>query len=216
MIKVFTTGNINVIQEDSTIERKHTIPDAYKGKIFDKEGNCLDYFPESQGEMFSEDGKLILGLNEGKIITDQKELDEIKNKEATRQEKFFSVSDPNRISDYTCFSVKLPSYLPEGVRFEKASFFEEGTPKDSLYVALHFVNEQNEEVIYMQQRFVCEETGIETGTDGEVKEVDVNGATGLRYDNCLDWEDDEVMYMMNFEDNQITEDEMLKIARSFK
>ncbi|WP_035301924.1 hypothetical protein [Clostridium sp. DL-VIII] len=49
------------------------------------------------------------------------------------------VIDCSKLSGYTCFDIKLPSYLPEGYTFEKASFYKDksGNVKDSKYADLY-------------------------------------------------------------------------------
>ncbi len=63
----------------------------------------------------------------------------------------------------------------------------------------------------MQQRFADEETAYATGA-AKVEEIKVNGVDAVLYGNNLDWEYNDVIYMLN--GRGITKDELIKIAES--
>lgn len=128
-----------------------------------------------------------------------------------------NVTDSSKLSGYTCFDIKLPAYLPEGYTFEKASFYkdESGNVKDSKYVDLHFINKETGKEIYMQERFACDETKAELGTDDAIEAIKINGVDAiLEGENNIDWEADNTIYYLNAKD--MTKDEAIKIAESVK
>lgn len=131
------------------------------------------------------------------------------------EEETLIVKDTEKLNDYTCFDVILPSYLPEGYKFNRAGFFrdENGIVEDTKYIELYFTNDKTGEYIYMQQRFADEETAYATGAD-KVEEIKVNGVDAVLYGNNLDWEYNDVIYMLN--GRGITKDELIKIAESIK
>ena len=109
----------------------------------------------------------------------------------------------------------MPTYLPDGITFKNAGVWSKETETENPIIEMYFVNESGKEAIYMQQRLACEEAAFETGSMSEVEEVDINGAKGLAYDNAINWETEEVIYSLMSLDQNITRDEMLKVARSF-
>lgn len=133
------------------------------------------------------------------------------------EEQTLVVKDSNKLNNYTCFDVKLPSYLPEGYKFAEAEFFkdENGVVENSKIIGLYFTNEKTGKFIYMQQRFAEEETGYVTGAN-KVEEIKINGVDAVLYgDSNLDWEYNGVIYMLVGR-GEITKDELIKIAESIK
>lgn len=128
-----------------------------------------------------------------------------------------NVTDSSKLRGYTCFNIKLPAYLPEGYSFEKASFYkdESGNVKDSKYADLYFINNATGKEIYMQERFACDETKAELGTDDTIESIKINGVDAiLEGKNNIDWEADNTIYYLNAKD--MTKDEAIKIAESVK
>ena len=62
-------------------------------------------------------------------------------------------TDTSKISDYTCFTIKLPSYLPEGYTFYRAEYYkdENGKVQNSKYVDLYFMNKTTGKGFFMQE-----------------------------------------------------------------
>lgn len=185
------------------------VPEELKGKIFDKEGNLIEEFTVGNPPaIYTADGEKIAFIETEtmKIVTEA---------EVEKENNNLLVKDVNKLNDYTCFEVILPSYLPEGYEFDRAEFFrdENGLVENSKYISLYFTNDETGEYIYMQQRFADEETAYETGGQ-KVEQLKINGADAILYDNNLDWEDNGVIYMLN--GRGIPRDELIKTAESFK
>ena len=133
------------------------------------------------------------------------------------EEQTLVVKDPNELNNYTCFDVKLPSYLPEGYKFTEAEFFkdENGVVENAKIIGLYFANEKTGKFIYMQQRLAVEEAGYVTGA-AKVEELKINGVDAVLYgDSNLDWEYNGVIYMLVGR-GEIAKDELIKIAESIK
>ena len=185
------------------------VPEELKGKIFDKEGNLIEEFTVGNPPaIYTADGEKIAFIETEtmKIVTEA---------EVEKENNNLLVKDVNKLNDYTCFEVILPSYLPEGYEFDRAEFFrdENGLVENSKYISLYFTNDETGEYIYMQQRFADEETAYETGGQ-KVEQLKINGADAILYDNNLDWEDNGVIYMLN--GRGIPRDELIETAESFK
>lgn len=206
-------GHITALQVEQHREETYPVPDKLKGKLFDKEGKLIEEFTEeNQGKMYTADGeKIVDWTKEGEIITEAQ-------KEKMDKEKYLVVKNIDELNKYTCFNVILPSYLPEGCKFDRAQFYkdENGTVSNSKYVDLYFTNELTGKYIWMQQRFADEETGYEFSTDGEIEKVKVNEVDAVICDGkSIDWEANGVLYGL-FGKGEISKDELIKIAESIK
>lgn len=212
IVRTISLGNISVIQTESPKIEKMPVPDEYKGKIFDKNGNKIEVFTKenAKDEMYTAKGEKIANLSDGKIIT-------VEQEKKLRKKGILEVKDFNEVSKYTCFKVNLPSYLPEGYNFDRAEFFKDEKGKVSdKYVNLYFVNEKTGKSIFMQQRFSCEETKYVHGTDGKIEKIKINGVDAvISDDSSIDWEYNKVLCSLSTKGN-ITKDELIKVAQSIK
>lgn len=224
VIARFSTGHANVLQYDEEQmeaekqarieERKNEpMPKEYVGKIFDKDGKEFTYFPAYLKGAYNAKGEPIMCAKDGEVYTEE-EWNK-KCEEEMAEEAYTEITDPIKMSDYTCFEVEMPTYLPEGIHFRNAGVWSEASYTENLIIEINFQDESGKDVIYMQQRFACEEAAFESGTTDKVQEVDINGVKGLMHDNSLIWETEEVIYSIHTFDENITRDEVLKIARSF-
>jgi hypothetical protein len=137
-------------------------------------------------------------------------------REKMEKERTLEVRNSGELNKYTCFKVTLPGYLPEGYKFDKAKLYKDEKGNVSpKYIDLYFLNEKTGKNIYLQQRFAEEETAFETGTEGTVEEVKVNGAAAVISDGRnMNWEAGNVLYILNGGD--IGKSELMKIAESIK
>ncbi|WP_234950047.1 DUF4367 domain-containing protein [Tissierella praeacuta] len=213
VVRTITLGHVTVIEEESV--ESLPVPEELKGKIFDKHGKPIEVFlGDKTQKMYTADGEEIGGFSadeSGNI-----EIVTADEKEKRREIKDLIVKNPSELNNHTCFDVKLPSYLPNGYKFDRAEFFRENENdivENSKYIALFFTNDKTGEYIYMQQRFADEETAYETGAK-KVEKININGVDALLYDNNLDWEDNGVIYMLN--GRGIAKDELIKMGESFK
>lgn len=214
IVRTVSLGHITVFEEEPSEIKSYPIPDELKGEIFDKDGNPLEVFSEDgPKKIYTIDGEEIADLDfeSGKIIT-------VAEEEKMMEDLTLVVKDPNELSNYTCFDVKLPSYLPEGFKFSKAEFFKEDKDdvvENSKYIGLYFTNEKTGKHIYMQQRLAEKEAAYATGAD-KVEEIKINGADAIFYGGTnLDWEANGVIYMLSGR-GLVTKGEMIKMAESIK
>lgn len=210
--KAITVGNITVIQTEDSKVQQVPVPDNLKGKIFDKHGNPINVFRKDyKGKMYTATGEEISSFSNGKIRT--------VNEDKKEDENNLIVKDPNELNKHTCFKVKLPSYIPKDYEFSRAEFYRDKNEidvKDSKYIGIYFTNNKTGKFIYMQQRKSDKETAYETGTDGNIEKVKLNGVEGvLQDDKNLDWEYNNVLYGLSGKGN-ISKDELIKMAESIK
>lgn len=211
IVKTITLGHITIFQDEPNLEKTFIVPEEFKGKIFDKDGNPVEVFLSGEfKQIYTSEGDEIanIDLETGEILT--------VNQEELLEEEILIVKDVDKLNDYTCFEVILPRYLPEGYEFDKAEFFkdEAGVVADSKYIELYFTNGKSKEYIYIQQRFADGETAYAAGGE-KVEEIKINGIDAVMYnDRNIDWEDNGVLYMLT--GRKITKNELIKIAESFK
>lgn len=209
VINKISLGHITAIQTEPSEVKEVKVPDNLKGKIFDKNKKPLTVVTRDTGKIYTAAGEEIESCVDGKIITvaEAKKMDE----------NNLIVKDASSLNKYTCFNVKLPSYLPKDYKFDRAEFYKgEKGDISKKYIDLFFTNEKTGKFIYMQQRFADEETKYATGTDGKMEKVKVNGVDAVIIDDrYIDWEANGVLYSLSGR-GEFTKDELIKIAESIK
>jgi hypothetical protein len=214
IIKSISLGHVTMIQEENNDPEEVPVPDPMKGKIFDKNGKSIEKFTKDtkRDEIYDKDGKQVteLTMNDGSVV-------KIKSKDEDRRlENILYVTDSSKLNEYTCFKVKLPTYLPEGYTFKNAEFTknESGNVKDSKYASINFENKATGKEIYLQERFACEETKT-VGDAGHIEKININGVDAILSDGKnIDWEADGTIYFLV--GKNIGKDEAIKVAESIK
>ncbi|WMM23875.1 DUF4367 domain-containing protein [Tissierella sp. MB52-C2] len=215
IVKIISLKNIEAVQIEPE-KKSYLIPENLKGKIFDKDGNMLEVFQEEgigTRKIYTADGQEIANIDEesGEIIT-------VADKELLRKEEYLVIKDADELNSYTCFNVILPSYLPDGYKFDRAEFYkdEDGIAENSKYIDLYFVNQNTGKNIYMQQSLSDEETAFGIATDGKIEEVKVNNEKAiLMNERSIYWEYNDVLYSLMGR-GEIGREELVKIAGSIK
>ncbi|WP_145321767.1 DUF4367 domain-containing protein [Paenibacillus xylanexedens] len=130
-------------------------------------------------------------------------------------EHILSIKDTTKLADYADFPVKLPQYLPEGYAFDRAEFYRDVEEVSGKYVNLHFTNKETKGSIYMQQRLPDEESAFETGTDGKIEELQLNGVKAILMDDrTLLWETKDALYSLS--SGSVNRSEIIRIAESIR
>jgi len=216
IIKTISLGHITMVQEEDDELKEVELPDSLKGNVLDKNKNPLEKITKdiyAQG-IYTKDGEKIykIDFKNGTIVTEE----QAKQIEEKGKENTLCVSDSSTLNQYTCFDVKLPSYLPNGYTFDRAEFTkdESGNVKDSKYAELYFKNQKTGKEIYMQERFACEDTRAEGGSD-DIEKININGVDAILSDGKnIDWEANNTVY--NLVGKNIGKDEAIKVAESIK
>ncbi len=210
------SGNIKVVQVQPTEKANQAaskvVPDKLKGKVFDKNGKPITTYSDGT-QFYTANGEKIVGFSSfgedtknSKIVT-----------EKSRKEHILVVKDSNKLNEYTCFKVKLPSYLPKDYKFDRAELIKgkKGDVSDQ-YIYIFFTNEKTGKFIFMDQRVSSNETKYVTGTDGTIEKVKVNGKDAVvSDDSSIDWEADNVLYGISSK-GAFSKTELIKIAESIK
>ncbi|OAA90282.1 DUF4367 domain-containing protein [Clostridium ljungdahlii] len=211
VINRISLGHITAeqIQEPSQM----VIRTNLKGKIFDKNKNPVTVVTKNTGKLYTKSGEEIATILNGKIVT----VTEAKAEDEKIQNNMLIVKNSSSLNRYTCFNVKLPSYLPEGYKFDRAEFYKGNDGSVSKeYIDLYFTNAKTEKYISMQQRFASKENKYEDGTDGKIEKVKVNGKDAILCDNRnMNWENNGVLYSLSGR-GAFGKAELIKIADSIK
>lgn len=218
VLKTFNVGNYTVVQGDDKSEPSEIkVPDELKGKVFDKNGKVIEVFTkENSKELYTSKGEKIgyIDASNGyKIFT---EAGYAEYEKANKHEGVIEVKDMNEVNKKLCFKVMLPSYLPEGFKFEKAELYGDKDNVSDKCVGLTFENEKTGKRFYMQQRWVCEETQC-TGGGEKVEEIKINGVKALVTDDSeINWEYNNIMNFLMKSRSDLSKTELIKIAESMK
>lgn len=218
--EVFVGEHAKYIVTERTGAPDLTIPDELKGKLYDKDGNILEQFPENR-EIYNQNGEelILSGVaskdgNGGFITKTQaltrEEYNELKNSKMT------TMINPEEAKPYIAFDFSLPSYMPEGYVFDRIQLFndENGKPVENCeYAEVYFSNGDHAKDIYLQLRLMNEETAYEADI-GNVEEIKVNGNKGVIGEGNIDVEIDGVMYMLRVSASGIDNEQLIKMAES--
>ncbi len=214
VIRTFSTGRIEISQMPS----ERPLPDSLAGKLFDENGKAIEMFDRNAGEQqfYMEDGTPIESLEEYmKSLLPEADYEKFDSDE----DGILIVNDLSKLNDYTCFSVILPDYLPEGYEFDRAEFYkdDDGKVENTKYISLYFVNAETknpDDFIVFHQRVADEETAYSIATDYEIAPAKVNGLDAvLTVDRNIDWETDAMFYSIMGRGNLISQ-ELVRIAES--
>ena len=218
--EIFVGEHTKYVVTERTGTPDLTIPDALKGKLYDKDGNVLEHLPQN-GEIYNQKGeKLILSA----VVSSDGSGDRIAKVEALTQEEhnarnnstMTTMTNPAEAKPYLAFDFSLPRYMPEGYAFDRIQLFndENGKPiKNGEYAYVYFSNGDHARDIYLQLRLMNEETKYEADI-GNVEEIQVNGNKGVIGKGNIHVEIEGVMYMFMASASGIDNEQLVKIAAS--
>ena len=163
---VIPSGRIVVNEDKLTVDPKDIpFPEELKGKVFDKEGNAITDFDvlKNAEHVYSKDGRQIVNYY---------------NDEATGEVTFEYADEANPAADKAPvkeIAKKLsfnPLVFSDKYNYVESEIFADpGTLSD--YVA--FTYEKDGKTIYLNERISSPETAYETGGEGKIYEVNVDG-----------------------------------------
>lgn len=180
---VSPSGRIVVNEEDEvTIDpEKMPLPDYLKGKIFDQNGNEItNCKPLAEEEaLYSEDGREIVhtdyNANTGEVTFEY--ADEVKKDTGDK-------APVKEIAKKLSFN---PLVFSDKYNYvESEVFADPGTLSD--YVS--FTYEKDGKTIHLHERISSPETAYETGGEGKIYEVNVNGVKVIIQGHSADFERD--------------------------
>ncbi|WP_340021687.1 DUF4367 domain-containing protein [Paenibacillus sp. FSL K6-1096] len=207
VLKSVNLGHIEVAQMDGSHPKE--FPEAWKGQIFDQDGNPVTSFDRMPKAIFNAAGEAIVNFDGDKLVT----LSEQEQRDKEADEQVFTVKEPAGLNQYASFKVKLPEYLPEGFAFDHGEFYKDEEGVSGQIVELFFTSKDKDKRIGMQLRLANEENAYSMATDDKVEQVKLKGTEAVLVgDRSLDWEANGVMYSLST--RGLDRAEVLKIAES--
>lgn len=176
------SGRIVVNEDKFTADpEKMDLPDYLKGKIFDKDGkeitNCKPLSEEHA--IFSKDGREITSIDYDKLTGNVTFEYKDEQKEDT--------GDKSPINDIAKKLSFHPLVLSSNYHYVESEIYAE-SGKLSDYVT--FTYEKNGKTIYLHERISSPETAYETGGEGKIYEVNVDGVKVIIQGHNADFERD--------------------------
>lgn len=215
IIKRISTGHNTFLQTDST---PRALSDNLQGKLFDENGNPLESISEdnvnnlydAQGNKLDKDALIAiyeeaLGGDVVVSIAGDETLDD--------SETTYSSVEAAQVG--ASFDIKVPGYLPKGFTVSKICAYndDKGNP-GADYRTIEYTN--GESSIFFFERLINDDTSYETGTSGELKEVTINGRVAALTEDSIGWETADGVSVYIIEHANLSESELLKIAKSVK
>lgn len=187
---VIPSGRIVINEDKLAVNPKDVpFPEELKGKVFDKEGNEITDFEvlKNAEHVYSKDGREIVGSDYD---------------ESTGEVTFEYADEAKSTGDKAPVDViakKLsfnPLVFSDKYHYvESEVFAESGKPSD--YVALTY--EKDGKTIYLNERISSPETAYETGGEGKIYEVNVDGVKVIIQGHEADFERDGLLVSISAE-----------------
>ena len=187
---VSPSGRIVVNEEEPAVAIP--FPEELKGKVFDKEGNEITDLEvlKNAEHVYSKDGREIVGSN----YDEATRTGEVTFEYADEVKK-----DTGDKAPVDVIAKKLnfnPLVFSEKYNYVESEIFADpGTLSD--YVA--FTYEKDGKTIYLNERISSPETAYETGGEGKIYEVNVNGVKVIIQGRDADFERDGLLVSISAE-----------------
>lgn len=178
---VIPSGRIVVNEDKLAVNPKDVpFPEELKGKVFDKEGNEITDFEvlKNAEHVYSKDGREIVGY------TDDEATGEVTFEYAGEANPAADKAPVKEIAKKLSFNPLVFSGKYNYV--ESEIFADPGTLSD--YVS--FTYEKDGKTIYLNERISSPETAYETGGEGKIYEVNVDGVKVIIQGHSADFERD--------------------------
>lgn len=211
IINSLSLSNITILEDEGYKWEDRDIPASAIGKVFDEHGNIVEKITfENQEHLYNSEGEQVLGVEpDGTLLTEEV----LKQRSG---DDTLIVEDASKLDGYTCFDIKLPSYLPEGFTFHSANFYKDEDNNGKIFdkaCSLNFVNSKTGKEIYISQNYISEGSAGETSFKN-IEKVKVNGADAIVGDEGIVWEVNGIRYLMYTYD--LGKAESIKIAESIQ
>lgn len=208
-------NTIEISEGKDNVWKDRKVPKSAIGKVFDKDKNVVKVITfENQDELYNDKGEQVFDIAEdGTLITEEVREKLIEQNDKENQEESIIVEEIGKLKDFASFDVKMPTYLPEGFKFQNGVFYKENGEliKDAFNVS--FINDATKQSIFLSLVAIME--GSEGGTSfNNIEKITINGNPAIIGDEGITWEYDGVRYLM-FTDN-LGREESIKIAESIK
>ena len=219
IIRSIRLPHIQAIQCEENEERSFEVPESLKGQIFDSEGNEVKVITKQNcRSLYTKSGEKISHIDsyEQRIVAEAEQQKMIQK----MKDSIYEVKEMDQVASYLCFKPKFLTYVPKGYEFDRAELYKDeqgNVGKNSKYVNLYYKNPTTGDEIYIQERYACEETAYEMGSDEEVQKIQLNGVEAILTGNdSLDWEKDGIIIGMHVHQEYLSKEELIKIGEGIK
>lgn len=214
IVKTITTGHNSFVQMEGG---PYDIPDALKGKLFDKEGNPIDVLSEeSCANMYDAEGNKIDSTKLVQMYTDALGGQVVINKQYN-EEDLKSYNTIEEAQDIAVFDIKVPEYVSDGFDFSRAyAYTDDNGNVSGEYMTLEYIDKKGNK-IKVFERILNDKTAFTSSTDGTIEETEVNGRKAVIVNGTsIYWEAADNVSVSIITKGNITKDEMIKMAESVK
>jgi len=196
----------------------YPVPEELRGQLFDSDGNEMKAF--NQGDkLHNADGEEALIYNDGYGNFSVLTVEELNSIE--REIKYVEFHNLTEGSSFFISDILNPDYLPDGYSFKNIEFYADSEDElhaaDNKYMNINYSNGTDD--ILCMLRFMDEETAfsfVDHGDAEAYKEIKINGHDAIIYKGrMLNIQIGDVMYSY-FSNENISADELIKIAESLK
>lgn len=214
VIKEVKIGDHSTYTQVENIVTEIDVPENLKGQLFDKNGNVLTKI-KSDEMLYNKNGEVVFltgnDNSEIKLVTEAEYNANIK----AQEENYTKIYDLNEATKYFNEDVMLPSYLPEGYKFDRVQFYSDiiSQNEKSDYMIIVYSNGSTE--FEMNLRHMTEETAYFASTDQELEELVINGNKAVKLGRGLTVGIGNVEYTLSTND-VVSMDELVKMAESLK
>ena len=134
-----------------------------------------------------------------------------KSNEGVDESMVLHETDQSKLAEMLCFTPLFPETLPDGYAFDHANLFkdDDGTISNKY---LHMYYKNGDDEIFIEERYLDEETAFSTGTDGELQEVEVCGVKGALDETSITWVKDGICYTVI--GHELNQTQLMDLANS--
>lgn len=212
IINSLSLSNITIFNsEDYKIEER-----SLEGlEVFDEYGKKVNKMNgDNKDNLYNKDGEKVYGIQEdGTLITAEVQKRNLEENQKQHPVDDIIIDDINNIYGYTCFDIKLPSYLPVDYEFDYAEFYKDDD--NEIFdkgCSIYYTNKENSDSIYISQTYIYDESYSETSFKNP-KNINVGGIDVIIGEEGIVWENEGVRYLMF---TSLGFDQNIKIMKSIK
>lgn len=213
IVKVITTGHNKYYQVDSSAPME--VPENLRGRLFDKNGVPLTEMTAGQ-KLYDADGNEYTPESYAKLIEEVSggTVEISGYGDPSENELVYDTLDKAQAA--AKFDIKTPSALPDNFSLSRVyTFTDENGNTSGMYMNMVYSDGNGREIIFME-RLINDETSFESGTDGKIEEIKINGRTAVISAESVAWETADMVSVSVFDHAGLSREELIKLAESVK
>lgn len=198
---------------DIAAQMEEPLPEELRGLLYDSDGKAIEKAGETLDGIYNANGEAVTVTYDdfgNPVILTQKEAAE------RRAEVSTLFDNLEEAQAYLVFNARSFDYIPADYVLEGYRIFndENGQPQqDTKYLQMYFYKNGNvDDYIYVQARFMDEETSFTSDSDRRVEKTTINGYETILGESGVDILIDDVLYMIY--GKNLPQSEVIKMAES--